>query len=236
MFDQKTLQQKSLLETLESSREVWANPQLEQIAITQRDSPAIPGVRFKDNEQVISYASHFAFSTFTLILEQQGNKNVLSSVHTFLAFIWSSALIPQSMMHIQADIPWTKLAIFLNTLIQPETEVPESNQFPIFETGSSKQLPEDFLIRGLAWSQLYYPENFFLEAFYNEDRNLELPSVVILRTQRCLRLGICIASVSNTISVVRHSTDSVSSLNAGSRMIHNIAHFLPHRLRANSRC
>jgi hypothetical protein len=197
LFDQNIIQQRSLQETFESSLRFWANLQLEQIAITQQDYLVTPGVSFKDSEQVVSFASHLASSTFKLILECQGNKNVLPSVHVFLAFIWNSALIPESMMYIQADIPWTRIAAFLTTLVQQETEISkiESEKFPIL-SGSSKQLPEDFLIRGLAWSQLYYPEGFFLQTPDYEERSIELPSVVVPRTHRCLWLGVRIASVS----------------------------------------
>jgi hypothetical protein len=238
LFDQKIVQQWSLSETLKSSERVWANPQLEQIAITRRDRPATPGVRFKDNEQVVSYASHLGFSTFKLILERQGDKNVLPSVHVFLAFIWSFALIPQSMMYIQADIPWTSIAAFLTTLIRPETEISkiESEQFPVFETGSSKQLPEDFLIRGLAWSQLYYPKKFFLEISDDEERSIELPSVVIPRTHRCLWLGVRIARVRAYHHFsYRHNTDQVFSSNAGSPTILKATLFLPRRSHASWR-
>lgn len=72
----------------------------------------------------------------------------------------------------------------------------EDERFPSHEAGSSRQLPEDFLIRGQAWSQLYYPENFFDVTAEEEERSIELPSVIVPRTHRCLWLGVRIASVS----------------------------------------
>jgi hypothetical protein len=104
----------------------------------------------------------------------------------------------------------------------------ENEQFPSCETGSSRHLPEDFLIRGHAFSQLYYPEGFFDVMADDEERSIELPSVVVPRTHRCLWLGVRIASVRLSLSVsIRFTlyfylsilfdlTDKSSSSTAGS--------------------
>ncbi|KAL1967640.1 hypothetical protein VTN77DRAFT_2897 [Rasamsonia byssochlamydoides] len=199
MFDQKVIQESSSSERFESAKRMWESHQSQspdQSVLSQRDGPWSEDDRFSSSIQVLSFASHLAFSTLRIILERIGDKNVLPSVHLSLAFLWSAALVPTSMTHIEADVPWVRLASFLNTLIRPDMDMSkvEDERFPSYETGSSRQLPEDFLIRGQAWSQLYYPEGFFDETADEEERSIELPSVVVPRTHRCLWLGWRIAS------------------------------------------
>jgi hypothetical protein len=199
LFDQKVLLETPPSERLSSAQGYWQNQtSVEQSILSQRDGPRSEDDQFSSSIQVISFASHVAFSTLSIILERVGDKNVLPSVHLSLAFLWSAALVPKSMTYIEVDVPWVRVASFLNTLIRPETDMSrvEDEQFPSYETGSSRHLPEDFLIRGQAFSQLYYPEGFFDVMADDEERSIELPSVVVPRTHRCLWLGVRIASVS----------------------------------------
>ena len=65
-------------------------------------------------------------------------------------------------------------------------------------SGTGRQLPEDFVIRGLIWAQHYFPADFFGGQLVDEDeRTLELPSHAALRAERCLWLGAHIATVSH---------------------------------------
>jgi hypothetical protein len=125
--------------------------------------PVSDDANFIHSTQILSSASHLAFSTLGIILERLGDKNVLPLVHISMAFLWCLALNPTSMMYIQVDVPWARIVSFLNTLIRHDTNISkiEGEQFPNFETGTARQLPEDFLMRGQAWSQLYYPKDFF---------------------------------------------------------------------------
>jgi len=103
------------------------------------------------------------------------------------------------MKYIETKVPWRRIATFLNKLICGDTDIAkiESEEFPCSEAGTVQQLPEDFPIRGQAWSQLYYPDGFFEDSYVEDDeRSLELPSIVISRTHRCLWLGVRIATVS----------------------------------------
>ncbi|KKA16301.1 hypothetical protein T310_10098 [Rasamsonia emersonii CBS 393.64] len=201
MFEPRALQEiPSSSARYESAQRFWeshtSSSSLELSVLSQRDGPRSEDDRFSSSIQVLSFASHLAFSTLRIILGQIGDKNVLPSVHLSLAFLWSMALVPTSMTYIEADVPWVQIASFLNTLIRPDMDMSkvEDEQFPSYETGSSRQLPEDFLIRGQAWSQLYYPEHFFDVTADEEERSIELPSVIVPRTHRCLWLGVRIAS------------------------------------------
>jgi hypothetical protein len=60
----------------------------------------------------------------------------------------------------------------------------------------TRHLSEDFLIRGQSWSHLYYPDKFFEGAPSEDDRPvIEPTSIAIPRMQRCLWLGVQIATV-----------------------------------------
>lgn len=147
--------------------------------------------------------SCLAFHTLAVLLEQMGDPNVYPSVHTSLAFIWCLALHPPAMQQVEQLIPWLGLTRFLNTLFRTGTDISkiEDKAFPLSDDGTAQQLPEDFLIRGQSWSQLYYPEKFFEGAPSEDDRPvIEEPSTVVSRRHRCLWLGARIATVCDMIS------------------------------------
>lgn len=203
LFKEETLKamlsQKSRLGIFNEASRYWANPACDQTGIECRDFDSTVDQKFGDSRQVASLASHFAFTTLDIILQRVGDKNTLPCIHISLAFLWCLALIPQGMTHIQADVPWARIATFLNALIRPDTDMSEienEKEFPrAHEEDVSRQLPEDFLMHGLCWSPLYYPPGFFSRAVPVEDdeRSIELPSVVVPRTRRCLWLGTRIA-------------------------------------------
>ncbi|QVM10711.1 hypothetical protein D8B26_005364 [Coccidioides posadasii str. Silveira] len=97
----------------------------------------------------------------------------------------------------------------LSKLFQKAIESPVLNEsrlknehFPMPESGTKRHLPEDFSMRGLVWSQLYYPADFFNYPFLEDEegRSLELPSVTVSRLERCLWLGHRLASLDLWIS------------------------------------
>lgn len=147
------------------------------------------------HSQVV-FSSLFTFQTFAVVLDQIGNKNVYPTVHITLAFIWCLASTLDTIRYIEAFVPWSSLAIFLNTLIRDDTDfsVIESERFPLAE--GRKQVPEDFCIRGLSWSRNYYPPDFFQQNPEEDDgRWVEMPSLNVSRAYRCLWLGMRIARV-----------------------------------------
>ncbi|KAI7975027.1 hypothetical protein EIK77_000546, partial [Talaromyces pinophilus] len=177
LFNQAGLTQAAKLEILEKAYYSWQKPSCLQLGIDLRVSK---DVRISSSGEVVSLASHFAFTTLNVILDRLGDRNTLPSIHVSLAFLWCLAMVPESMSRIQADVPWERLATYLNTLVTPETDMTEieNAEFPAQETGPSRQLPEDFLIHGLSWSRLYYPPGFFHETADDDERSIELPSVI----------------------------------------------------------
>lgn len=204
LFDQAGLTQAAKFKILEKANIHWQKPSCRQLGIDLR---VTKDERISSSGEVVSLASHFAFTTLNVILDRLGDRNTLPSIHVSLAFLWCLAMVPESMSRIQADVPWERLATYLNTLIAPDTDISEIENagFPAQETGASRQLPEDFLIHGLSWSRLYYPPGFFREMAEDDERSIELPSVIVPRTRRCLWLGSKIAKV----CVVLHHVDSL---------------------------
>jgi len=73
-------------------------------------------------------------------------------------------------------------------------------------SGTGRQLPEDFVMRGLIWAQHYFPAEFFGGQIVDEDeRNLELPSHAAPRAERCLWLGVQLASLNRYMHYDSHS-------------------------------
>lgn len=204
MFDRKSLQQPKF-EIIDAAYQHWKTKPREESITKLRKAPSSAEAKFETSDQTVSFASHLAFITLDVILQCTGDRKILPSAHLSLAFLLCTALVPKSMEFIQADVPWKRIATFLNSLVKPETDITKiaSEEFPVHETGSARQLPEDFLIRGLAWSQLYYPVDFFNETADYEERSIELPSAIVPRTRRCLWLGLQIAKVSCSVLYVK---------------------------------
>ena len=60
-------------------------------------------------------------------------------------------------------------------------------EFPQQLSGTGRQLPEDFPMRGVMWAQYYFPPGFFEGLVVDEDeRTLDLPLHAAPRTERCL--------------------------------------------------
>ncbi|CAI7671135.1 unnamed protein product [Penicillium viridicatum] len=149
------------------------------------------------SSQLTFRASSLAFHTLIIMLGQIGDPNIYPSVHISMAFVWCLTLNPAAIQRLEPLVPWSLLANYLNTLFRPDTIISkiEDESFPLLDDSSAHQLPEDFLIRGQAWSRLYYPECFFEGAPTEDNRpSIEELSTVIPRTHRCLWLGVRIAT------------------------------------------
>ncbi|KAF3396516.1 hypothetical protein F1880_006881 [Penicillium rolfsii] len=178
--------------------------------IKQKGQPADPSVHLPP---MAFHGSTLAFHTLSILLDQLSDPSIYPSVHISLSFIWSLALHPLAMQPVDAFIPWISIVRFLNTLIDSflnaliesgldsdndinnEFNKIEARTFPL-ENKSTRYLPEDFLIRGQSWSQLYYPDQFFDGAPSEDDRPVIEPAfTAIPRMRRCLWLGMQIATV-----------------------------------------
>ncbi|KAJ5504617.1 DNA/RNA-binding domain E.t1.c1-type [Penicillium fimorum] len=160
-------------------------------------STAIHTAHRELSSQLISRASSLAFHTLIVMLGQVGDRNMYPSVHISIAFVWCLTLNPTAIQRLEPLVPWSLLATYLNTLFDSTINISniEDESFPILDDLTTQQLPEDFLIRGQAWSRLYYPERFFEGAPTEDNRpSTEGLSTLIPRRERCLWLGVRIAA------------------------------------------
>ncbi|KAJ5449407.1 uncharacterized protein N7458_005856 [Penicillium daleae] len=102
-----------------------------------------------DLSPIASHGSSLTFHTLSVLLDHLGDPSIYPSVHVSLAFIWTLALRPPAMQKVDKFIHWANIVRFLNNLI--DSDIPfhkiEDDAFPS-DDGTTRQLPEDFLIRG----------------------------------------------------------------------------------------
>jgi hypothetical protein len=152
-----------------------------------------------DSYDAAAYACQFLGETTTVVSQRIRDKNILPYMHLILAYLFGLAFIPNALLYVEGCIPWENITVFLNTLGRSgvvESRF-ESEDFPQQLSGTGRQLPEDFVMRGLIWTQQCFLAQFFDSQIVDDDeRNLELPSHATPRAERCLWLGVPLSSVS----------------------------------------
>lgn len=177
----------------DTSDSIRANPHP-----TKNSTPG--GAIFLDSSDVAAYVCQSLGETTTVVSQRIGDKNILPYMHVILAYLFGLAFVPNALIYVEDHIPWENIANFLNTLGRSGVVEAhfEGADFPQQMSGTGRQLPEDFVMRGLLWAQNYFPVDFFDGQIVDEDeRNLELPSHAAPRAERCLWLGAQLASVSH---------------------------------------
>lgn len=186
-------------------REFWENGSINTKDFRQA-SPADRdrlGTKFTSSEEVTISILPVWSTAVSVVAGKVGDRNILPFLHFTLAFIWSLAYVPGAMIYLEGHIPWAKLALALNTMSRSGVDYDsvESEEFPQHQSGTGRQLPEDFLIRGFKFAKYYFPAALFEGQVVDEDdRNLELPSHAAPRVKRCLWMGVRLASVRTSIS------------------------------------
>ncbi|KAJ6126419.1 DNA/RNA-binding domain E.t1.c1-type [Penicillium sp. IBT 18751x] len=152
------------------------------------------------------HGGSLAFHTLQLLLDRMEDRVIRPGVHVSLAFIWCLALHPLAIQHVEQAIPWSAIAMYLNSLWSSDIMITkiEEDSFPLIDGITAQQLPEDFLIQGQIWSQLYYPEYFFRGVKFGSERpDIEESTTSIIRDHRCLWLGVRISTVSDHLQLIR---------------------------------
>lgn len=162
----------------------------------------IPDMKFTSADEVTSYVLPVWSTTVSIVASKLGDRNILPFMHLTLAYLWSLSYVPGALVYLENYVPWAKLVLSLNTLSRSgvvDAKI-EGKEFPQQQSGTGRQLPEDFPMRGLVWASYYFPSDFFEGQVVDEDeRTLELPSHAAPRAERCLWLGVRLASVCLTI-------------------------------------
>jgi hypothetical protein len=145
----------------------------------------------------LAVARTFANRTNDVILRRFGDPNILSYVHTILAFLYHSTFYPEAMELLAPEFPWKLMSLTLNSLLsscQSYVRI-ESEEFPHPEKEESpRPLPEDYAMRGLVWVANYYPKTWFdNDKIEDDEKGLEAASMGEERKIRVLYLGCRIA-------------------------------------------
>ncbi|KAK5076668.1 hypothetical protein LTS08_005839 [Lithohypha guttulata] len=179
--------------------EYWARPDIHHVQVEVPDSRLEKEVMLSDD--VTSYVGPMLYKTIADVAGQIGNKNVVPFMHQILAHLHALTWIPGASIYVERYIPWDSLVQFLNTVGRSGVsyENVEHDEFPRSFGGNKRQLPEDFVMRGLMSMTTYYGANFFKpEDLVDEDeRLLEQPSHQAPRVERCLYCAIQLTKLTN---------------------------------------
>lgn len=147
-----------------------------------------------------SRAYVLTMKTLSLAMRRIGDKNVLPHVHVVLAFLSSFASMPY-VSNLIDQAPWVEIASFLTALIKSERPV-YSLSGSIFSSDRDDvvPLPDDYWIRGLLWSESYFPPDWFQQERDEDDRYLELASTTKCRTERIIQIGLRLSSFGRWMS------------------------------------
>jgi hypothetical protein len=148
-------------------------------------------------------AKRLSNSTLRIVLQRIGDPNVLPFIHVTLIFMFKMSRFPGAMQFLQEDFPWDLLSIMLNTvfLSYGSPSRIENEKFPLPEKGDIRPFPEDFAIRGLLWTDSYFPEEWFTnEKIDEEEKYHELASMTAERKERILWLGCRIANLGHGLN------------------------------------
>ena len=142
-------------------------------------------------------AQRLSNSTFDVVLKRIGDPNVLPYIHVTLVFIHHMSRYPGVMSILETELPWYSLAVMLNTLLASYATPGriEDDKFPLPEKGDVRPFPEDFALRGLLWSEEYFPPEWFSnEKVDEEEKDHEKASMTEQRKERILWLSCRIAN------------------------------------------
>lgn len=158
------------------------------------DTTAEPNFTFKA-------AISFAEQTYDIVIKRWGNKNTLPFLHTMLAFYLFMCQRPAAMKYLEDSIPWKLTSMLLNHLLHTCDYPPriDTTDFPGPEKKEAPHpLPEDYAMRGLVYTEGYFPRNWFDNDKIEADEKLfERASTVGKRHERILWIGRMIARHEN---------------------------------------
>jgi hypothetical protein len=172
-----------------------SNSCLDGSANTPEDAiePSKPDV-FNESRQLF-------LETFQTVLRRPGDQNIRSFLNSILVFILHLSSSPGAMTLMEEYIPWQDLIVVLNSYTRCSEKLDEIERetFPGLHNKASQPLPEDFDLRGLVWSQGYFPDNWFSNSHIEDEQEYmkDSPTIQEDRLERILWLGFRLASRGN---------------------------------------
>ncbi|KUJ09305.1 uncharacterized protein LY89DRAFT_690348 [Mollisia scopiformis] len=153
---------------------------------------AMAGNASQQSMDTFKLAVGLSNDTLRIVLQRIGDPNVLPFLHVVLVFMFSMTRHAGAMDLLQEDFPWDLLAIMLNTLLAQYKTLAriEAEQFPLPAMDDFRPFPEDFALRGLLWTENYFPPEWFThEKIDEEEKHHERPSMTDERKERILWLA-----------------------------------------------
>lgn len=146
----------------------------------------------------LSCSKRLAYSILEIALKRKEDINVLPHVYIWLVFMLHIQGSDKAARLLENEFPWEPLVVMLNSLISSLANKRfESEKLSVPEKGIGRLLPEDYTLRGLDWSRLYFSEHWFEDLPADDKERLtESSSVDNARVERILSLGKRIAAVS----------------------------------------
>lgn len=145
--------------------------------------------------RVFNAASEITAKCDAIVSKRYGDHSILPYFNVRLSFLNFMASRPDAMKYIETSVPWSLLALTLNSLsigFEHHARI-ESNAFP---RPSNRPFPEDWSLRGLLWCDIF-PDGWFgfgSELSDDDEKLFELPSMTEYRRERVLWLGWKLAS------------------------------------------
>ncbi|EME45349.1 hypothetical protein DOTSEDRAFT_71170 [Dothistroma septosporum NZE10] len=161
------------------------------------------------------FGRSFWIESFNFVLQKFDSATILDNglafLHVMLVFLHSLHSLRVRLLHTQPHhtfcmpfntgrLAWIDLAAFLNSILQHypvTTRVLECSRQGVFLSRDSKvetgPFCEDYLIRGLSWTQFYFPAGLFDGQCEDDGRTIETPAMQDARAERVLWLGLYLA-------------------------------------------
>ena len=154
--------------------------------------------------------------THRIVFKRYGDPNTFGYLHVILVALFRFVQTPEIYEHVAEKFPFGLLARALNRLASscdsPSSEW-KSSQFPGQDTKHTKRpLPEDFTLRGLAWTDNYFPDDWFSNVVDEDERGIEVASMAAERKLRCLYLATRIVDHGHDVEKHKLGLDSGSNL------------------------
>ena len=204
---------KAVNQAIQSSRPSASAATGNQISATETNDPSMPFATTSPTSLVYD----FCYTSFNSIIQRrkdrQSLRDALPSVHVILVWLQSIHSVQSrlndddcvdtcgSLMN-SNKFSWGGLSDYLNTLMKQVPvnsrimEFARQGMFPAPEgREETMPLPEDFLIRGLIWTQFYFPSGWFSGAQTDDEdaRAIETEVVHKARVERVEWLGLYLA-------------------------------------------
>ncbi|KAK4446655.1 hypothetical protein QBC34DRAFT_147379 [Podospora aff. communis PSN243] len=174
---------------------------------------------------------HLAYGLSTTMLRRFSDPNILPYLHVTLCFLHHGAQSGVAMETFLSSYPWEELSVVLNYLAGQYGDPLESvNPFPVpGHSGNPRPLPEDFALRGMPWTEQYFPQGWFSGDYCESDYNgFDCFDLRPDREARILWLGVQLARRAGYLDLDAANSQFAASGGASSSCLSHQASYHAH--------